>query len=61
LIRRSEDWHEGHVAGIDEAGGWQWMAPVAATLLVCRPVPFWRPWLGTLRGRVPRVRQGSPA
>lgn len=61
LVRRHEDWREGHVAVIDQAGGWQWSAPVAATLLLCRPQPFWRPWLDALRGRVPPVQQRSPA
>ena len=61
LVCRHEDWQEGHAAVIDAAGSWQWRAPVAATLLLYRPQPFWRPWLDALRGKAPPVQQRSPA
>ena len=61
LIQRHEDWHEGHATVIDDTGNWQWQAPVPATLLVCRPRPFWRPWLGALLGKWHPARQRSPA
>lgn len=61
LVCRHEDWHEGHAAVIDTAGNWQWSAPVAATLLLYRPQPFWRPWLEALWGKAHPVRQRSPA
>jgi len=61
LIQRHEDWHEGHATVIDDAGSWHWQAPVPATLLVCRPQPFWRPWLGALLGKWHLARQDSLA
>lgn len=58
LVWHHEDWHEGHAAVIDTAGSWQWSATVAATLLLCRPAPFWRRCLDALRGN---GRQGAQA